>query len=263
IASASRAQSLRRGEVVERAKAAGDVDHGPVRGDPARDARRPASAEAAARPAATDEDVAELTSAHVLLELRERRRWIRPGEATHRHDRFAGRELDRSRFLRAVDCDDPCRVALVRDEVIDERGRGHGGLARTAAANDGYVPASAKAVTATERAGSSRTRARDGAVVHGCDRVERIRDRTSEDRGGECDGVVGMDDPGHVAEDARRHEGPAAPEEIAGACAVRARCARMDEQAGEERDDRERDEPADLTDELAVEEAEEAGRAPK
>src|SRR5207237_1901194 len=51
------------------------------------------------------------------------------------------------------------------------------------------------------------------------------------------------------------------PEETAGAGTIRATSAHVNDEAGEQRDDRERDEPADLTDELAVEEPEEAGRA--
>ena len=70
-----------------------------------------------------------------------------------------------------------------------------------------------------------------------------------------------MDDPRHVAEHARGHEEPAAPEEISGARAIGALRAGVYHDAGDQCDDRERDEPRDLTDELAVEETEQSWRA--
>src|SRR5437773_1634306 len=50
--------------------------------------------------------------------------------------------------------------------------------------------------------------------------IHRPRADERGDRGRESHGVVRVDDPGHVAEDACRHEEPAAPEQITGARAV-------------------------------------------
>ncbi len=79
------------------------------------------------------------------------------------------------------------------------------------------------------------------------------------DRGRERDGVVRVHDAAHQAEDEAGDDEPAAPEEERGAGRVEARRPPREEEAGGERDERGRHEPADLRAHAVAEEAREAG----
>src|SRR5256712_5066852 len=60
---------------------------------PRRDLSGGTARAAGSRSAAAGDEVVDLPVAHVLLELRQRRGWIRPVESTNRHNGVAGREL--------------------------------------------------------------------------------------------------------------------------------------------------------------------------
>ncbi len=83
-------------------------------------------------------------------------------------------------------------------------------------------------------------------------------DEAGADQGGDGrsqgHGVVGVDDPGHVAEDDGRDDEPAAPEQVAGEGTVGPVGPAAPEQTDDQAHDRQRNEPRDLAEHLVVEE---------